>query len=61
MLQIPIGIEDQLAGVVDLVHEVVYNDGENGEVIREEDCRVVSVPRSTEKFYSTLHLCFLMI
>jgi elongation factor G len=38
MLQIPIGIEEHLAGVVDLVRMVaLYNDGENGEVIREAE------------------------
>jgi len=38
MLQIPIGAEDQLAGVVDLVRmRALYNDGDNGEIIREEE------------------------
>ena len=38
MVQIPIGTEDRLAGVVDLVTmKAYYNDGDNGETIREED------------------------
>ena len=35
MLQIPIGLEDKLAGVVDLVEmRALYNEGDNGETIR---------------------------
>jgi elongation factor G len=38
MAQIPIGLEDKLAGVVDLVAmRAYYNEGDNGEVIREAD------------------------
>ena len=38
MAQIPIGAEDQLAGVVDLVTmRAYYNEGESGETIREAD------------------------
>ncbi len=38
MAQIPIGTEDQLAGVVDLVTmRAYYNEGESGETIREAD------------------------
>ncbi len=38
MIQIPIGLEADLAGVIDLVGmRAYYNDGEHGEIIREED------------------------
>src|SRR6202012_3371954 len=38
MMQIPIGAEDKLEGVVDLVKmKAFYFDGDNGENIREED------------------------
>jgi len=38
MLQLPIGLENDLAGVVDLVTmKALYFDGDNGEIIREEE------------------------
>ncbi len=38
MLQLPIGLESELEGVVDLVTmKALYCDGENGEVVREEE------------------------
>ncbi len=38
LMQIPIGLEDKLAGVVDLVRmKALYNDGPNGETIVEKD------------------------
>jgi len=38
MLQIPIGLEGDLKGVVDLITmKAVYFDGDNGEIIREEE------------------------
>ncbi len=38
MLQLPIGLEGDLKGVVDLVTmKAVYFDGDNGEIIREEE------------------------
>ncbi len=38
MIQIPIGLEAELEGIVDLVRmKAIYFDGEGGEVIREED------------------------
>lgn len=38
MVQIPIGLEDKLEGVVDLVTmKAIYFDGKNGETIREEE------------------------
>ncbi|NCG20208.1 MAG: GTP-binding protein, partial [Rhodobacterales bacterium] len=38
LAQLPIGIEDTLAGVVDLVNmRAYYNEGDNGEIIREAD------------------------
>ncbi|WP_136810511.1 elongation factor G [Desulfosediminicola flagellatus] len=38
MMQMPIGLENDLQGVVDLViMKAVYFDGENGEIIREEE------------------------
>ncbi|KAK7519072.1 P-loop containing nucleoside triphosphate hydrolase protein [Phyllosticta citriasiana] len=37
-IQVPIGAEDEFKGVVDLVRmKAIYNEGENGEVIRETD------------------------
>ncbi len=38
MVQLPIGLEDQLSGVVDLVdRKAYYFDGDNGEVVREAE------------------------
>lgn len=38
LLQIPIGLEDKLTGVIDLITmKALYFDGENGETIREEE------------------------
>ena len=38
MMQIPIGLEDKLAGVVDLIRmKALYNEGDNGETIVEKD------------------------
>jgi elongation factor G len=38
MIQIPIGLEDKLEGIVDLVTmKAIYFDGKNGETIREEE------------------------
>jgi elongation factor G len=38
MMQLPIGLETELAGVIDLVTmKAVYNDGENGDIIRIAD------------------------
>ncbi len=37
LLQIPIGLEDKLQGVIDLISmKALYFDGENGEIVREE-------------------------
>ncbi|KAK5163162.1 Elongation factor G, mitochondrial [Saxophila tyrrhenica] len=37
-VQVPIGMEDQFKGVVDLIRmKAVYSEGENGEVIREDE------------------------
>ena len=38
MIQLPIGLEDKLAGVIDLVErKAVYFDGDNGEILRYEE------------------------
>lgn len=38
LLQVPIGVEDNFQGVVDIIRRVaIYNDGPKGEVIRETD------------------------
>ena len=38
MMQMPIGLENDLAGMVDLITmKAVYNDGDNGDIIRIED------------------------
>jgi elongation factor G len=37
-IQVPIGAEDQFKGVVDLVRmRAIYSEGENGEIVREDD------------------------
>ncbi|PWN31017.1 putative MEF1-translation elongation factor G, mitochondrial [Jaminaea rosea] len=46
-VQIPIGAEDEFSGVVDIVRwKTVYNEGEKGIVVREED----GVPAELEEF-----------
>ena len=38
-MQIPIGAEENFAGVVDLItKKLIYFDGDNGEKVRIEDC-----------------------
>jgi len=38
MMQMPIGLENDLAGIVDLVTmKAIYNDGDNGQILRIED------------------------
>src|SRR3954469_20475035 len=38
MLQVPIGAEDRFAGIIDpIIGKAFYFDGENGEIIREEE------------------------
>ncbi|KAK3057858.1 Elongation factor G, mitochondrial [Extremus antarcticus] len=45
-LQVPIGMEDEFKGVVDLIRmRAVYSEGENGEVIREDE-----VPEDIREF-----------
>ena len=49
MVQIPIGAEDQLAGVVDLVRmRAYYNEGDNGEIIRDEEIPAELVDQAEE-------------
>jgi elongation factor G len=49
-LQIPIGLEADLKGVVDLVSmKAVYFDGANGEDLREEDIPAALLPLAQEK------------
>ncbi|KAK6414010.1 Elongation factor G, mitochondrial, partial [Oleoguttula sp. CCFEE 5521] len=38
-VQVPIGAEDGFKGVVDLIRmKAIYSEGENGEVVREDEC-----------------------
>jgi elongation factor G len=49
-LQIPIGLEADMQGVVDLVSmKALYFDGENGEVVREEDIPKALLAEAEEK------------
>ncbi len=50
MLQLPIGLETDLEGVVDLVAmKAIYFDGENGEILREEEIPAELQDASDEK------------
>ncbi|WP_163338637.1 elongation factor G [Desulfopila sp. IMCC35008] len=50
MLQMPIGLENDLEGVVDLVTmKAIYYDGDNGEVIREDDIPAAMQAEADEK------------
>lgn len=50
MLQIPIGLEADLEGVVDLVSmKAIYFDGDNGETIREEEIPAELLDEANEK------------
>ena len=45
-VQVPIGVEDEFKGVVDLIRmKAVYSEGENGEVVREDE-----VPSEVREF-----------
>lgn len=49
-VQINIGIENGLEGVVDLVNwKACYFDGDNGEIVREEDIPDSLIELATEK------------
>jgi elongation factor G len=50
LMQIPIGLESELKGVVDLVTmKAIYYDGENGDIIREEEIPADILDEATEK------------
>ena len=50
LMQIPIGAEENFAGVVDLVtKEAIYFDGDNGEKVRREECPADLVELMEEK------------
>ncbi len=49
-LQIPIGLEGDLEGVVDLVKmKAIYFEGENGEIVREDEIPAHLIDEATEK------------
>ncbi|MEC9094436.1 MAG: elongation factor G [Planctomycetota bacterium] len=50
MMQIPMGAGETYAGCVDLIRmKAIYNDGEKGETIREEDCPAEYIEKAQEK------------
>ncbi|HEX2955229.1 MAG TPA: GTP-binding protein, partial [Chitinispirillaceae bacterium] len=50
MIQIPIGLEEKLEGVVDLVTmQAIYFDGKNGETIRKEEIPAELLAQAKEK------------
>ncbi|SDP50998.1 elongation factor G [Desulforhopalus singaporensis] len=50
MMQMPIGLENDLAGMVDLVTmKAIYFDGEAGDIIREEEIPAALLEEATEK------------
>ena len=50
MMQLPIGLESDLAGVVDLVTmRAIYYEGENGEIIRQDEIPVEMLAEAQEK------------
>ena len=50
MMQIPIGLEAELVGAVDLITmKAVYYDGDNGEIIREEEIPAEMLDEAQEK------------
>ena len=50
LMQIPIGAEENFNGVVDLItKKAIYFDGENGEIIRQEECPADLVELMEEK------------
>ncbi len=50
MVQLPIGLENDLVGVIDLVTmKALYFDGDNGEVVREEEIPAALQERAQEK------------
>lgn len=50
MMQLPIGLESDLAGVVDLVTmKAIYYEGENGEIIREDEIPAEMLAEAQEK------------
>ncbi|PID45790.1 MAG: elongation factor G [Proteobacteria bacterium] len=55
MMQMPIGLESDLEGVIDLVTmKAIYFDGDNGEIIREEEIPAELLDEATEKHETLL-------
>ena len=49
-IQIPIGAEKEFKGVVDLIRmKAIYSEGENGEIVREDECPADLVDFANEK------------
>jgi elongation factor G len=49
-IQIPIGAEKEFKGVVDLIRmKAIYSEGENGEIVREDECPADLVDFAQEK------------
>lgn len=50
MMQLPIGLESDFQGVIDLITmKAIYFDGENGEILREEDIPAAMADEAMEK------------
>ncbi len=50
MMQMPIGLENDLVGVIDLVTmKAIYFEGDNGEIIREADIPAEMIDEATER------------
>ncbi len=55
MMQLPIGLENDLKGLVDLITmKAIYFEGDNGEIIREDEIPAAMLDEATEKRESVL-------